>query len=189
MEKEMSANESLEIITRAIAQVKKNAGGKEGSFQLLWWGWIIALANLAHYLLAINHYEHPYIVWVVTVPAAIVSAVQGYRSGKKRKIRTHMDDVYGQIWMATFVVIITLVLFMARLDYNHNPAILCAAAIGMYVTGVLLRFKPIVIGAIVLWMGAIVAFNVGVNEQYLVASVAIMLGYLVPGYLLKREEK
>jgi len=187
MENKMSANESLEIISKAISQAKSNAG-RGGSFQIIWWGWIIALANLGHYFLDVQGYEHPYIVWILTIPAATVSGIYGYRQGKKSKITTHMDEVYGQIWIAVFVVIITLVVFMAKLGYNHNPAILCVAGIGMYVTGVLLRFKPVIAGAVLLWLGAIVAFNVDITSQYLVAGITIMIGYLIPGYILKKAE-
>ena len=58
----------------------------------------------------------------------------------------------------------------------------------MYITGTLLRFKPVIVGGVLLWVAVIVAFNVTVIDQYLVAGVAIALGYLVPGYMLKKAE-
>ncbi len=187
MEKEMTPNESLEIISRAISQAKRNAA-RGGSFQILWWGWVIALANLGHYILYMISYQYPYVVWIVTIPAVIVSALYGYNTSKKSKVVSHMDQVYGHIWTAAFVAIMTLVVFMSKLGYNHNPAILLVAGVGMYTTGILLKFKPVIIGAIVLWLGAVIAFFVGVHEQYLVAGITIMIGYLIPGYLLKKAE-
>jgi len=36
-----------------------------------------------------------------------------------------------------------------------------------------------------LMAGSVIAFLLPVNDQYLVAGIAMILGYLVPGYYLK----
>lgn len=188
MEKELSPKESLDIISNAINQAKKNVV-KGGSFQILWWGWIIAIANLGHYTLMKLDYSAPYVVWILVIPAIVVSAVHGYRMSKSSRVTTHMDAMYGQIWLAAFIVIMISVIFMSKLNFNHNPVILGVAGFGMYTTGILLRFKPIVYGAVLLWIASILAYNIPVVDQYLLAGIAIILGYLIPGYILKKAEK
>jgi hypothetical protein len=123
------------------------------------------------------------------IPAAIVSGIYGYNTSRKANVSSHMDKVYGQIWFGVFIAIIISLIFMREIGYYHNPVILAIAGVGMYATGALLRFKPIIFGAVILWLGSAAAFNVSVIDQNLVAGITICLGYLIPGYLLKREEK
>ena len=92
------------------------------------------------------------------------------------------------LWAAIGVSLITVLVFMYKLEYNHNAVILLLAAIGTYVTGKLIKFNPLYFGSLCLWIGAVIAFNLPVLDQYLVGGFAILVGYLVPGYLLKRAE-
>ncbi len=186
MKNELTHEQSLSLITEMISQAKRNVA-KGGSTQILMWGVVIAFANFAHYTLANIGYSAPYIVWLVTIPTAIASAILGYRMGKSGATG-HLDSIYGQTWIAIGVGIAGSLAMMSRINYFHNVFILLLAGIGMYITGRLLRFRPIVFGSFVLWIAAIVCFNLPMNDQYLVAGIAILLGYIVPGYLLKRAE-
>ena len=75
-EKELSKEESLQLITEMIGQAKRNFA-KGGSFYFLLWGFVVMTANLGHYILTAIEFEHPYYVWSLTIPAAIISMVYG----------------------------------------------------------------------------------------------------------------
>lgn len=184
MEKGLTSHESLAIITEMIAKVKKEAAG-DGSFHFLLWGWVVSLCSLGHYALEKATYEHPYYVWILIIPATFFSFFWGYRKKVNAKIKTHLDQVLNQVWMGVFVAILIVLAFMPVLGFNHNPVILILAAVGVFVTGSLIRVTVIKMGALVLAIGAVVAFMVPVSEQYLVAGIAMVSGYLVPGYYLK----
>ncbi len=189
MKEELSKDESLALITEMIGQAKRNVA-KGGSFYFLLWGWVIALANLGHYLIdRFDWYEHPYIVWLIIIPAVIVTVLYSARRDQRAKVISHYDRIYGQLWMAIFIAIIVLLTFMQKLDFNQNAVILLFSGLGTYLSGFLLKFKPLNIGGIALLVSAIIAFNVSVIDQYLVAAVGLVLGYLIPGYLLQRAER
>lgn len=101
----------------------------------------------------------------------------------------HIDRVYGMVWLAAGVGIIITLIMMQKVGYNHNGIILIIAGMGMFVTGSLLRFKPVMLGSFLLWTAAIISFNLPIMLQYPLSGTAILLGYLVPGYLLKRAER
>ena len=186
--KELSNEESLALIADMIGQAKRNLA-KGGSFYFLLWGWVVMLANLGHYLIAtFDWYEYPYIVWVSTVPAAIASMVYGFRRDAKASVRSHLDTVYSQIWLAVFIGALIILFFTGNVLYNINAIILTFAGVGTYISGMALRFKPLVFGGMALWIASIIAFNLNPIDQYLVGTVGIFAGYLVPGYLLKRAE-
>ncbi len=188
-EKSLTEKESLALISSMISQAKSNYQ-KGGSFYFLLWGWVVMVANLSHYYLeAYTDYQYPYIVWAITIPAGIVSGIYGRNQSKSAQVISHLDRLYGQIWMAIGVAVVILLVFMSRLEYNHNAVIILFSGIGTYMSGAMLRFKPLMLGGVVLGIASIVCFNVSITDQYLVGGIGIFAGYLIPGYLLKGQEK
>ncbi|WP_373396139.1 hypothetical protein V8V91_16005 [Algoriphagus halophilus] len=185
MEKELSSQDSLALITDMIRKAKREVAG-DGSFQILLWGWTISICNLGHYALMKAGVVNSYLIWLLVIPTTIVSMVYGIRKGKKARVKTHLDIVISQLWIAVFVGIIIVLGFMNILEFNQNPVILILAALGMFVTGTLIRVNLVKLGGVILGLGAIIAFTLPVMDQYLVAGIAIILGYLVPGYYLKK---
>ena len=186
MEKELSSKESLALITEMISQAKKEAAG-DGSFHLLLWGWVIAVCDLAHYGLAKAGFESPYLVWLLVIPATLISVYFSRKFARQARVKSHLDSVLGELWLVIYLVIITLVVFMSVLDFNHNPVILLVSAIGVFITGSLIKANALKFGAGMLAIGALFGFMLPVDEQYLVSGIAMILGYLVPGYYLKKS--
>lgn len=186
MEKELSSQDSLALITDMIRKAKREVAG-DGSFQILLWGWTISICNLGHYALMKAGVANSYLIWLLVIPTTVVSTVYGIRKGKKARVKTHLDIVISQLWIAVFVGIIIVLGFMNILEFNQNPVILILAALGMFVTGTLIRVNLVKLGGVILGVGAIIAFTLPVMDQYLVAGIAIILGYLVPGYYLKKN--
>lgn len=182
----LTSEQRLEIIEQMINTAK----GKfcDNSFQFLLWGWVIALANLGHYvLLHYSLYEKPEMIWLITFPAAIVSAIYGYRQGRKSTVTTYTDRVSMWIWITFFVCLMTLMFFIKEINFMITPLILLFTAFATFLSGTTIKFKPLMFGGIMFWIAAIIGFNVAYETQLLVASGAIVLGYLVPGYLLKSK--
>jgi len=184
MKKEMSSKESLELITQMISRAKEEAAG-DGSFQLLLWGWVVALCNFGHYILEKVGYDTPQIVWLLIIPATGVSIWDSIRKRNRARVKTHLDDMLGGIWISVFVGMLITLSFMSTLSFQQNPIILILAGIGVISTGVLVRVNVVRNGGILLMAAAVVAFLLPVIDQYLVAGIAMIFGYLVPGYYLK----
>lgn len=186
---ELSKEESLALITSMINKAKRNFA-KGSSFHFLLWGWVVMLANLGHYLIAkYDWYEAPQIVWIATIPAGIISISYGFIRGKRATVKSHIDSLYGLIWLGVFVSVIIILFFVGDINQNLNAIILTFAGLGVFLSGCALRFAPSILGAVALWICAIIAFNLSPVDQYLVGAIGILAGYLVPGYLLKKVEK
>jgi hypothetical protein len=180
----LTAQQSLDIITQMIRAAKGNV--QQNSFYFLLWGWVIVLANLGMFILGTISYEHPHIVWAITIPAWIISIVRSFREGKSEgKSATHFGKISGSLWLSFGVVIFTLVAFGFKINYQLNPVILLISSIPTFATGVIIRFRPLMIGGIVFWIGGIISFLLPMEMQPLLGAIAITCGYLIPGYLLK----
>lgn len=182
---ELTANQSLELISSMIREAKGRV--QANSFYYLLWGWVILLANLGMFTLDRMDFERPYLVWLITIPAWIISIVWGFRQRKSARTSTHFGRVSTALWISLGVVIFTLVVFGREINYQLGPIILVISAIPTLTSGVILKFRPLVVGGMLFWIAGIVSFLLPREFQPLVGALAIACCYLVPGYMLKNR--
>jgi len=181
----MTSQESLEIITKMIQATKTNIKGS--SFYLLLWGWVVVLGNLGQYIIGEwTTYPHPYIIWLITIPAWIFSFVHGYRKAKEAKVRTYGDDLIMWVWLS-FLFGLLLFIFSGRFGELIPALILILAGTCAFITGCILKFKPLIYGGSSFWVFSAVILGIDYSYAPLVSAVAVTIGYLIPGYLLKKS--
>ena len=181
--KPLSSEESLEIITSMIQTAKGNVKGS--SFYFLLWGWVVVLADLGHfYLMEFTSYQHPYIVWLIAIPAWIVSWVYGYKTSETGSVRTYSDGLIMWCW-AAFTFSIVVIIFSGKFGTLIPPIILVFTGFATFMSGLILKFKPLILGGSSFWIFAPMAFYVTPSYALLVSAVAIVVGYMIPGYMLR----
>lgn len=110
------------------------------------------------------------------------------KQDKTGVVFTHLDKITMWLWLSFGLIIATLVVFGHAINYQLNPVILLVSAIPTFVSGIVLRFTPLVVGGISFWIFAIICFLSPATIQSLLGAAAIICGYLIPGYLLKRKK-
>lgn len=185
-EKLMTGEESLKIITDMINKTKVNI--RQGSFHLLFWGWLIFFCSLSEYLLfRFTDFDSPWYVWLFVIPGVIVSMLYGFLKGRKENLYTYATNIYVWTWMAfLFAAIVLFILLSDRME-SFGPFILTLAAIPTFMSGFIIKFRPLIVGGISFWIFALIAHFGGEDIASLSVPVAMLIGYLIPGYLLKRK--
>lgn len=187
-EKVLKPEESLQIIEKMINRTKGNL--HDNSFYFLLWGWIVLIGILGHTILAnFTDFSKPYLSWLIIIPGMIINIIYAMRQSKKKSISTHMDKVNFMTWIAFLVSYTITIIFMSKLNYNIVPIIFILAGNATFLTGIIIKFKPLIWGGIIFWIGAIGLFTLPGNLNIFVPPLAIILGYLVPGYMLKSQNK
>ncbi len=182
----MTGEESLKIISEMINKTKVNI--RQGSFHLLFWGWLIFICSLTEYLLSkLTDIPNPWIVWLLVIPGAFVSMIYGYVNGRKAKVHTYAEIIYVWTWMGFLLSAIVLFIIVSKDMESVPPFILTLAAVPTFISGFIIKFRPLIIGAITFWIFALVAHFGGFDIAHLAVPVAMLTGYLIPGYLLKRK--
>lgn len=179
----LTPTQSLELITFMIQQAKGNV--QRNRFHYLLWGWVTVIANLGMFTLYKLDYAHPYIVWLITIPAWGVSIYKVLTTQKLVSNSTHLDKISGALWLSYGVVIFTIVAFGGKINFQISPLILLFTAIPTFVSGMILRYSWLKVGGVVFWIGGIICFLLPKEIQPLVAGLALLFGYLIPGYKLK----
>jgi hypothetical protein len=119
-----------------------------------------------------------------------VSILYGYKQSKEQKVKTLIDEFYGYIWIGFLISLLCVILI--SLAYKHSPTsfILVIMGFAVFIAGVVLKFKPLILGAVVFWISSFLYFYVGESSaQLLVFAGSVVLGYIIPGLLLRKEYK
>lgn len=184
----LNPQQSLNLITSMIQQAKGNV--KKSSFYFLLWGWTIVVANLGvYFLIKFTDVKNPFLMFAITIPVAIITIIYSIRHERSETVTTHLDQIYKWLWFG-FGINCFIFAFVARhIGWMINPVIITMCAMPTFITGIALKFKPLMLGGIVFWVTGFVLFFVAKEDQFLLAALALALGYLVPGYMLRKSEK
>lgn len=182
----LSNQESLALISRMISTAKGNVS--QGAFHMILWGWMVIIMSVSHFILMkYQLVPHPEMVWLLAIPTFFVSFYAGYKKGQKAEVKTHLDRMYSWIWMGFSVTLLIMFFLVMGRWVLINPVILALAGYATFLSGMLIRFKPMIYGAIAFWIWAIIAYFAGPLYGMLVMAAGICTGYLIPGYLLKMK--
>jgi hypothetical protein len=190
MEKDTSFShaESLALIESMINRAKDRFN--EDGFLYLLWGWVVLLCSVAEFILLRIQFEKHYLVWTVTWAAVIFQIFFLRRKRKKQSVRTYTDDIVKYVWI-TFIIIMFLsaVLIGAIQGKEYykliDPLFLVLYGMPTFLSGIILRFKPLVWGGISCWVLSILSTVIPVEFHLLLVSVAMIIAWIVPGYLLR----
>lgn len=185
-DEKMTGEESLRIITEMINKTKINI--RQSSFHLLFWGWLIFACSLTDYLLwKFTDFTHPYYVWILVFPGTVVSLGYGFITGRKTTVQTYADRIYMWTWMGFMISAIVLFIIQWKRMDLLAPYILLLAGFPTFISGIILKFKPLVAGGIIFWIISVIVSFAGPSIAPLGMPVAVITGYLIPGYILKNK--
>ncbi len=188
MEKE--SKEQLALIEEMIAQSRSKIS--EGSIFYQLWGWLVVVAASTHYyLLNYSEFKHHYIAWPILMTlGGIISMIIGFKQEKKKGVKTHIDRTLSYLWIGFTVTLILVLISMINIGpEGAYPIVILLYGLGTFVSGGILRFKPLVIGGAVSWILGIAALYVNFSDQLLLIIAAVLFSYILPGYLLSKSEK
>ena len=185
----MNSEESLHFIEKMIRTAQEKV--EDSSFYFLLWGWSVFIASMMQfYLLQIN-YEYNFIGWVILMPlSGIITFIYSAREDKnKPKVKTYVNDIMQYVMISFVVTLFIVLFFQSKLQLNTYPMVLLIYGVWLFVSGGALKFKPLIAGGIINWALAVVSFFQPFNIQLLLLAIAVLLGYIIPGHILKSHYK
>lgn len=182
MEK-FSNEDSLRIITSMIEATKKDL--RDNGFWYLFWGWLVFTACVLHFGLMKFGYDKPYLAWLLMVFGGAYTFIRGRKEEKEQQVRTYVDQFMSHVLMSFMFCMIIILFNGATLQLGTYPMIMMVYGMWLYISGGTLEFRPLVIGAYINWILSFVSFYIPFEYQLLTLAAAVLLGYIVPGYMLR----
>jgi hypothetical protein len=186
-EKELSGQESLQLITQMISRAKNDY--IETGVSALLWGGIITFCALVSFLNAyLLHWDALHFVWLLTIIAVIPQIIIARRERKERKHRGHDDRIMGGIWLS-FAAAMFLMSYIEIGNQWPAPVAVYLTIYGIptFTTGYGKRFRPMVIGGIACWVLAILSTFTPYPWSMLHLAAAAQLAWFIPGLILRKR--
>jgi Flp pilus assembly protein TadB len=189
-EKKLTEKESLDIIQQMI-QVAKEDHRETGEGWLIW-GWLLFVTSLGSVLFSYTGLER-YIglLWWGMLIAGFLVGVLTYLWERKKNInvRTYVQELLDRSAAGFFISLLIMIAasMMSRVNFAFGYYYILYA-FWMFIHGSAIRFRPLIIGAVVNWAAAIAIFIIeDFKYDMMVSAVAVLAGYLIPGYMLRSK--
>lgn len=193
----LTPEESFAIINKAISNFKMNY--KENGKSFLLWGWMLTLASFSHFvILKILHSKEAFEleglfslgIWVVFgLVAFIIQLFMDRKMNREKKVYSYLDIYLKKIGYITAVSFSVAIFICIKQGILPPPIMLLVGGIITSIAGVLLKFKPLIIGGMAFFLFSIASTFVSNEYITLIAGAAIICGYLIPGYFLKSAKE
>lgn len=191
MEQEnFSYEDSLRVITQTIAQVKERV--LNDGFEYMLWGLLVSAAALIQYTLLKLHMPYHWLSWMVLMPlGGIITAERRRRCRTKYGVKIVSMEIFLSVLMAFLISLLIIVFSFSALGYKNGlGVIMMLYGLWMFISGRIFKFRPFVFGAILNWIGSLLAFHVfDYGNTLLTVAAVTLFGYFLPGYLLHLEVK
>ncbi|MHA4843737.1 hypothetical protein ACX0G7_06225 [Flavitalea antarctica] len=184
-----SGEESLAII-HAMINRAKHQFSDNGHLYLLW-GWVVLFCSVSQFVI-INFFYTPYhnLVWLLTWVAVGYQFVYLYRRKKQQRVKTYTDEILGSVWLV-FVILMLLfgVMFGVIMGPTYylliNPGFLALYGMPTFLSGVILKFRPLIAGGICCWILSIFAALSAPDFHLLFLAAGVVIAWIIPGYMMR----
>ena len=182
---EMTHTESVALIASMINKAKNRFS--ENGHLYLWWGWDIFACCSIQFIALYFFNENAWYVWLSTWLLAIIQIFIIKKKKGQQKVITYTDEIYGFVWIAFFIC---LMLSLTILNYSGNsqliyPIVLVLYGLPIFLSGVILKFKPLILGSTSCWLFSFLTLFILPEFQLLLVAAAVLLAWIIPGYLLR----
>ena len=189
-EEELSGEKSFEIIQQMIKKAKTNF--TDNGHGWLLWGGMIIIASLSTFFLLEYKFYNPFMAWNVFGVIAILLLSYNFIKPAHKAVGSYVSDILRYVDIG-FTVCLFVIIFSINVSVGPNNGfgyLLMIYAFLMLIQSGALKFKPLMYGAIINWIGALAIFiNTEFKYDMLITAAAVFMGYIIPGLILRAQYK
>ncbi len=184
-EKNLTQNESLELISRMIKETRNNLERGGGNIYLLW-GYVWFAVSLVIYLLLLKTGDYR-VQWLwFAIPVIGYPGMMYLLKKREKGAVTFVGRVISSIWIVLGAVAGLLSLYMF-VDYKAYPILFVMSLLinsGVAISGLVIKFRPVAIAG---FFGIVLSFGMlmvtGLNQILIYALFALVM-LIIPGHIL-----
>jgi hypothetical protein len=207
-EKQLTEKESLDLITRMINKAKDAC--HDTGIAAIMWGAVIAVCSLTRLSEIQFNYKLPFDIYLLTFVAVIPQIYFTIREKKERKVKSYGDEFMDYLWMG-FGICIFLMIYTTSAMYSawkpvadeyqqltgHSPSFrfyefnssffLLLYGLPTFVTGVSMKFKPMLWGGLFCWVCCIVTLYTTIKIDLILIALSSILAWFIPGIIMEKD--
>jgi hypothetical protein len=182
------ALEDLRLIRRMIDDTRQTAG-QLWVYLSIWGGLGIVASIVSHWLVLLARYEQISSVWgLYVLVGGVLSFAFARRIGRQERVLSFVDRSLAMTWIAIGITIVLLMVASLALGAAASvpPFVAFLLGAGLFISGALIEWRPLYAAAVIWWVGGLVML-MRPHEVFLIETVLLLGGYLVPAYILSRQ--
>jgi hypothetical protein len=184
----LNEKESLELISQMIRNSRRKLEDGNGIPFLIWGYTTFFVSMLVFFLVNAKGNYHYYWFWFL-IP--VIGSAGMFLSGKsiKKHARNYIDRVIGNIWFVTGIAAFLLSFCAIYFRIPILTTMFLIMGMGTALTGLVIKFKPLIISGFIGMASCIVPFIIQGNEQIIVFGVIYLAMTVIPGHILNYKGK
>jgi hypothetical protein len=209
-EKNLTGEESLRLITEMIQKAK--ASVHERGTSAILWGTAIFIAGMVSFIQLRFKFTIGFDIWLLIFVALALQIVIIIRESKGRKFRAHEERAIDAIWTVFGISIAAVGFYVGMVPgvtekfyaehkgvsvenlkdfpkyiYSISSIYLIVYAIPTLATGIITKFKPMLIGGIACYILFVISCYTNTMWDMLLIGVAGLISWLIPGLILRQH--
>lgn len=207
-EKQLTEKESLDLIATMINKAKNYC--HDTGISAMMWGSLIALCSLVKLSEIQFGYRLPFDIYLLTIVAVIPQILINRKEKKERLVKSYDDVFMDNLWLA-FGICTFLLIFIVNSVFavwqpvakeygtlsGHpspfqfyefiSPLFLILYGLPTFVTGITMKFKPMLWGGIFCWICCIITIYTTIKIDLILTALSAVFAWLIPGIIMERD--
>lgn len=187
-DKILNEKESLELISQMIRNTQQKLESEHGKPFLIF-GYVTIFVSLMVYTLLRMTDNVYFNLLYYLIPIVGTYFVFLRKKRNIKSVKTFIDRIIGNTWIVIglVMILISIASFFIRLPVVN--LILLLSGIATTLTGLTIKFKPIIACGIIGTTTCILPYLVNGYEQILIFAVAILIMMVIPGHIIQHKSK
>lgn len=189
-ESPLHGSDQIALITSMIQKARNRY--HENGFLYLLWGWVIFACCVIQFVaIEFFNFEDIYYIWMVSWLVLIYQVFYLRKKVRQASVRTYTEEIQGWVWTAFGVGFLIMLFILIRMEtlIIIGPMILLLYGTPILLSGIIIRFKPLVAGGVICWLLSGISVFIPLKYHILLIALALITGWIIPGYLLKGKFK
>lgn len=207
-EKQLTEKESLDLIAQMINKAKDAC--HDTGLAAIMWGTVIAVCSLVRLSELHFRYKLPFDIYWLTFVAVIPQIYFTIKEKKERKVKTYGDAFTDYLWIG-FGICIFLMIYITGAMYSewepvaeeykkltgHSSSFslyeftssffLLLYGLPTFVTGVSMKFRPMLWGGLLCWACCIIALYTSIKIDLILIALSSVFAWLIPGIIMEKD--
>lgn len=188
-DQKFSAEQSLRVIQSMIDRTKENV--RDNSFYFLLWGWLVFTAAILHFgLMRFTTFDKPWLAWNLMWIGVILSIINGITQSKQERVKTYVGETMKNFGISQGIIFGSLAFIFGYYNLWHFsfPIYILIYAVACFFMGTILQFSLLKWTGLSCLLVMVASVFAGYQWQLLMMALAVLIAYIIPGHILKKQE-
>ena len=201
---QFSEKDSLNLITDMINKAKQSF--HDSGVGPIMWGTVVMFCSLVTYAKFKFDFVLLFDIWLLTLLAIIPQIIISYKSKKSQKARSYNDIAMDYIWITFGISLFLLIHANSGIAknfqkdfgnyfttsgfrfYDYTTSLfLIIYGIPTFISGGIMKFKPMIFGGIFCWVCSIAAVYTPALTDLLLMAASAFFAWLLPGIIMNNR--